>query len=188
MTRPQLVLVRHGQTEWSEAGRHTSRTDVPLTPEGELEAADLRERLAGRTFALVLVSPRLRALETARLAGLESRAAVDADLVEWDYGQYEGLTTAEIRVSAPGWTIWAAGAPGGESPADVAARADRVLAHVSDATGDVLLVAHGHFLRVLTARWLGLDADAGRFFRLDPASLSELGHERDEQVVLRWNA
>jgi probable phosphoglycerate mutase len=183
-----LVLVRHGQTEWSAAGRHTGRTDVPLTDEGAAQARALAPRLAVRSFALVLVSPRRRARDTARLAGVAELAEVDDDLAEWDYGDYEGRTSDEIHETDPGWTIWPAGAPGGETPAQVAARADRVIARALAADGDVLLVAHGHLLRVLTARWLGLEAAGGRYFRLEPATLSELGYERDQRVIERWNS
>ena len=183
-----LVLVRHGQTEWAAAGRHTGRTDVPLTEEGEEQARALAPRLAARDFALVLVSPRSRARDTARLAGVGDRAIVDDDLAEWDYGEYEGRTSDEIREHDPGWTIWPAGAPGGETPDQVAARADRVIARAVAVEGDVLLVAHGHLLRVLTARWLGLEAAGGRYFRLEPATLSELSYEREQRVVLRWDA
>jgi len=183
-----LVLVRHGQTEWSAAGRHTGRTDVPLTDEGAAQARALAPRLAERSFALVLVSPRRRARDTARLAGVAEPAEIDDDLAEWDYGDYEGRTSDEIHETDPGWTIWSAGAPGGETPAQVAARADRVIARALAADGDVLLVAHGHLLRVLTARWLGLEAAGGRYFRLEPATLSELGYERDQRVIARWNS
>jgi probable phosphoglycerate mutase len=183
-----LVLVRHGQTEWSAAGRHTGRTDVPLTDEGEVQARALAPRLAQRSFARVLVSPRRRARDTARLAGVADQSEVDDDLAEWDYGDYEGRTSDEIHETDPGWTIWRAGAPGGETPAQVAARADRVIARALAADGDVLLVAHGHLLRVLTARWLGLEAAGGRYFRLEPATLNELGYEREQRVIARWNA
>ena len=183
-----LLLVRHGQTEWSAAGRHTGRTDVPLTDQGEVQARALAPRLAERSFALVLVSPRRRARDTARLAGVVEQAEVDDDLAEWDYGDYEGRTSDEIHETDPGWTIWPAGAPGGETPAQVAGRADRVIARALAADGDVLLVAHGHLLRVLTARWLGLEAAGGRYFRLEPATLNELGYEREQRVIERWNA
>ena len=182
----EVVLVRHGETEWSEALRHTGRTDLPLTEAGEREARAVGAALRGRTFALVLSSPLRRALETARLAGLEPQ--VRDELAEWDYGDYEGKTTVEIRETVPDWTIWGYGAPGGESPAEVAARVDRVLAEVLATDGDVLVFAHGHLLRVLCARWLELDPQDGRLFALDPATLSALGFEREQRVIRMWNA
>ncbi len=191
----ELVLVRHGQTEWSKARRHTGRTDLPLTEEGERQARALRPLLAEREFELVLTSPLRRARHTAQLAGLD--AVVDQpDLVEWDYGAYEGITTAEIRRERPDWNLWTDGVPPGppehpgENPDQVGARADRVLADLGPAheRGDVLLVAHGHVLRVLTARWLGLAASGGAMFRLDTGSLSTLGVEHDRPVVTSWNS
>jgi broad specificity phosphatase PhoE len=185
----EIVLIRHGQTTWSAAGRHTSVTDLPLTEHGEAQAAALRDTLAGRAFALVLTSPRVRATTTAKLAGL-AVDAVDDDLAEWFYGDYEGITTAEIRERDPGWNLWQDGCPGGESPAEVGARLDRVLdrARAALATGDVALVAHGHALRVATARWLGLAPAAGALFQLDTATVSTLGFEHDNEVLTSWNA
>jgi len=180
-------LVRHGATEWSRSGRHTSTTDLPLLPEGEAAARSLAPRLAEQAFALVFTSPRLRARRTAELAGFPD-AEVDEDLVEWDYGDYEGVTTDEIRESVPGWTVWSHPCPGGESAADVAARVDRVVARARAVAGDVLLVGHGHALRALAARWLGLDVSEGRLLRLDTGTASVLGLEREQPVVLRWNS
>ena len=183
-----VVLVRHGETEWSSAGRHTSFTDLPLTARGEEEAKPLAGRLAAVDFALVLTSARRRACETCNLAGLGARAEVDDDLAEWNYGSYEGRTTEEIRETVPGWTIFTHGAPGGETVDQVAARADRVLARACAAGGVVALFSHGHFLRVLGARWVGLPASGGAFLGLDTATLSFLGHEREQRVLRVWNA
>ena len=183
----EVVLVRHGETEWSAAGRHTGRTDVPLDETGRREARALAESLAGRDFALVLTSPLSRAVETCRLAGLGDRAQVRDDLAEWDYGEYEGRTTPEIRAGRPGWSLWADGVVGGETIADVGARVDRVIAEAARAGGDVALFAHGHVLRVLAARWLGLEPDAGKLLALDPASVSVLGWEREWRVIRSWN-
>lgn len=182
----ELWLVRHGQTEWSRDGRHTSVTDLPLLPEGEEVARSLAARL-DRRFAQVLTSPRQRARRTAELAG-HPGAEVDDDLVEWGYGDYEGVTTAEIRESVPGWSVWTHAVPGGEDAAAVGARLDRVVARARAADGDTLVFAHGHSLRALAARWLGLPVSEGRLLRLDTATVSVLGHERDTPVVLRWNA
>jgi broad specificity phosphatase PhoE len=184
---PRLVLVRHGETEWARDGRHTGRTDIPLTDLGRRQATVLGDRLRGRRFVAVMTSPLSRAAETCRLAGLAGLAETCGDLREWDYGEYEGRRTVDIRVDTPGWTIWQDGAPGGESAAEVAARADRVIRHALAADGEVVLFAHGHFLRVLTARWLELPPQAGRFFALAPATISVLGHEREQRVILRWN-
>jgi broad specificity phosphatase PhoE len=183
----ELWLVRHGQTEWSRDGRHTSVTDLPLLPEGEEVARGLPAKLAGVGFVQVLTSPRQRARRTAELAGFAD-AEVDEDLVEWAYGDYEGITTPEIREHAPGWTIWTDPVPGGESAAEVAARLDRVVARARSVDGPTLVFAHGHSLRVLAARWLGLEPTEGRLFRLDTATVSVLGEERDHPVVLRWNS
>ncbi|WP_017590025.1 histidine phosphatase family protein [Nocardiopsis ganjiahuensis] len=190
----ELVLVRHGQTEWSRARRHTGRTDLPLTEEGERQARALRPLLAERGFELVLASPLRRARHTAELAGLPG-IVEHPDLVEWDYGAYEGITTAEIHRGRPGWNLWIDGVPPGppehpgESPDQVGVRADRVLADLASARehGDVVLVAHSHLLRVLTARWLGLPASGGAMFRLDTGSLSTLGIEHDRPVITSWN-
>lgn len=183
-----VVLVRHGETEWSGAGRHTSFTDLPLTSRGRDDTRPLAARLAALEFALVLTSPRRRARETCELAGLAARAEVEDDLAEWDYGSYEGRTTAEIRQTVPGWTIFTHGAPGGESADRVAARADRVIARAAAAGGLVALFSHGHFLRVLGARWAGLPASVGAALALDTATLSFLGHEREQRVLRVWNA
>lgn len=179
----RIVLVRHGQTEWSASGKHTSTTDVPLTEAGR-EAAR-RLPLAGRELALVLSSPRIRARETCELAGL--RCELEPDLAEFAYGDYEGLTTPEIRETRPGWSLWTDGAPGGETADQVGARVDRVIARALAAGGDVALFAHGHVLRVLAARWLELPPRRGGSFALDTASISELGFERESRVIWRWN-
>ncbi len=185
----EIVLVRHGQTEWSAAGRHTSFTDLSLTAQGERQSAHLGDLLASRAFAAVLSSPLKRATQTAELAGL-AITATDDDLLEWNYGAYEGRTTVEIRQERPGWSVWKDDCPGGETAAAVGARADRVLDRVKAMlpTGDVALVGHAHLLRVLTARWLGLSPAAGALFRLETASISVLGYERETPVLLRWNA
>lgn len=183
---PEVWLVRHGETEWSRDHRHTSTTDLPLTDAGVEVARGLGSRL-DRAFSLVLTSPRRRARDTAELAG-HAGAEVDADLVEWAYGDYEGITTAEIRESVPGWTVWTHPSPGGETAEQVAGRLDRVVGRLRDAGGDVLVFGHGHALRALTARWLGLPVADGRLFRLDTATVSVLGFERDTPVVLRWNS
>ena len=185
----EIVLVRHGQTEWSVAGRHTGRTDIPLTPEGERQARAIGERLGGREFAAVLSSPRVRARRTAELAGLEV-TAVDEDLAEWDYGDYEGITTKEIHETDPDWYLWTGGVPGGESPEQIGARIDRVLdrarAHLEH--GDVALVAHGHALRVVGARWIEEPVQVGGRLRLDTATLCRLGFEHGRPVILEWNS
>ncbi len=184
-----IVLVRHGQTEWSASGRHTSYTDLDLTTEGERQARDLGEALANRAFTAVVASPRRRALRTAELAGLNV-SAVDDDLAEWDYGEYEGRTTPEIHADRPDWSLWTDGAPGGETPGQIEARIDRVLERVTPLLddGDVALIGHGHALRVVAARWIGLPARGGALLRLDTATLSELGFEHGRHVVLRWNS
>jgi broad specificity phosphatase PhoE len=183
----EIWIVRHGETAWSRTGRHTGRTDVPLTAVGEAQAAALRERLGGRRFALVLTSPLARALATCRLAGLGEVAQARDDLMEWDYGAYEGRTTPEIREEVPGWSVWTHGVPSGEAAADVALRARRVLDEAARAGGDVALFGHGHALRVLTACWLGLPPEAGQLFALETASLGVLGHENAVRVLRRWN-
>ena len=187
MSTQELWLVRHGATEWSGNGRHTSTTDLPLLPEGEADATGLAPRLAEVNFDQVLTSPLGRARKTAALAGF-SDAEVDEDLVEWRYGDYEGLTTEQIRERVPDWTVWTRPCPGGESAAEVARRLDRVVARAREVPGRTLAFAHGHCLRVLAARWLGLPPTEGRLLRLDTATLSALGYERDTAVVLRWNA
>jgi broad specificity phosphatase PhoE len=185
--RPQIVLVRHGETEWTRSGQHTSRTNIPLTAEGRREAERLRPMLATQRSARVLTSPLERAAETCRLSGFGTAAEVEEDLTEWDYGAYEGRTTSDIRADVPGWSLWRDGAPDGESPSDVATRVDRVLEEIRRADQDTLVFSHGHLLRVLAARWLGLMPDAGRLFALAPASVSVLGWEREQPVLLRWN-
>ena len=181
----EVWLVRHGETEWSRDHRHTSTTDLALTGEGEAVARGLAPRL-DRPFDRVVTSPRRRARDTAALVG-HADAEPDPDLVEWDYGDYEGITTREIRETVPGWTVWTHPVPGGESADDVTARLDRVVERVR-AGGSTLVFGHGHALRGLTARWLGLPVSEGRLFRLDTATVSVLGHEREQPVVLRWNA
>jgi probable phosphoglycerate mutase len=183
----EIVLVRHGETEWSAAGKHTSATDLPLVQAGRTRAAAVAQELAGRSFALVLCSPLRRARETCELAGLGARAELDDDLREWDYGEYEGLTTPEIRERRPGWWLWSDGCPGGEMPARVAARADRALTRLRAADGDAIAFAHGHILRVLAARWVGLEASFGAHLTLAAGGLSVLGFERDVEVLTRWN-
>ncbi len=185
--RPEVVLVRHGETEWSAAARHTGRTDVPLTEEGRRQAKALSACLSEWRFALVLTSPLERASETCRLAGFGDVAAVRDDLREWDYGDYEGRTTADIRTERPGWLLWRDGVPSGEPIEQVRARADRVIEEVRAAGGDVALFAHGHVLRVLTARWLDLPPERGGSFMLNTATLSVLGYERETPAILRWN-
>ena len=184
---PRLWLVRHGETEWASAGRHTSRTDVPLTATGRAEAASLTQPLAGHRFVEVLSSPMSRALETARLAGFGARVEVVDDLREWDYGADEGRTMEQIRADRPGWSIWRDGPRDGERLGEVAARADRVIARARAAAGDVLCFGHGHCLRIIGARWLGLPADDGRLLALAPAHLSILGWEHETAVIDRWN-
>lgn len=185
--KSELWLVRHGETEWSLAGRHTGSTDIPLTDKGREIAAALRPRLEGVEFARVLVSPLLRARETAELAGLGGRGEIDADLHEWRYGQDEGRTSAEIRADRPGWTVWKDGPLGGETHDEVAARADRLVAKVRSLEGRVAAFAHGHISRVLAARWIGQPAADGALYRLDTAAISVLGYERETAVIKLWN-
>jgi probable phosphoglycerate mutase len=184
----EIVLVRHGETEWSASGRHTGRTNVPLTAQGERQAKAVVALLAGHDFALVLSSPLQRAVRTAEIAGLPD-VELDPDLQEWDYGAYEGLTTAEIRERRPGWSLWRDGVPDGETLQHVAARADRAIARSRQSLddGDVAVVAHGHFLRVLGARWVGLDPSCGAHLALDTATVSVLGFEHAEPVIRHWN-
>jgi probable phosphoglycerate mutase len=182
-----VVLLRHGETEWSVAHKHTGRTDIPLTPAGREQAARAAARLAAWRFALVLVSPLRRARDTAELAGLGAHAELDPDLLEWDYGDCEGLTTAEIREERPGWTVWDPGPRGGETVDQVAARADRVIARACAVEGDVAVVAHAHLLRILGARWVDLDPRFGARLKLDTAAVSELGREREVRAIDRWN-
>jgi probable phosphoglycerate mutase len=186
---PIVFLARHGETAWSLTGQHTGRTDLPLTERGERNAHALGERLNGLKFAKVFTSPLLRARRTCELAGFGAVAEVDQDLVEWDYGEYEGRRTSEIRAERPGWQLFCDGCPGGESPDQVGERADRVLNRLRAVRGDVLLFSSGHFLRVLAARWVGLEPAGGRLFLLSTASLSALGYEHDicQPVICLWN-
>ena len=186
--RNEVVLVRHGATEWSVSGQHTGRTDLPLLPEGEAGARAIAPALADRQFALVLVSPLTRARRTCELAGLVDRAIVEPDLLEWDYGDVEGRTTAEMQAELPGWSIWRGPVPNGETIDEVAARADRVIARARAADGDVALVAHGHILRILAARWCAWRPRAGKRLPLDTATISILGWEHEYPTLRRWNA
>ncbi len=181
------MLVRHGETEWSRAGKHTGRTDIPLTDRGREEAQAVGAELRGRPFALVLTSPLARAAETCRLAGFGELAEQREELMEWDYGAYEGRKTTDIRKERPGWTLWRDGVPEGETIAHVEARVDRVITELRSIAGDAAVFAHGHLLRVLAARWLGLEPAAGRLFALDPATSSILGYEREAPVIRMWN-
>jgi probable phosphoglycerate mutase len=185
--RAELWLVRHGETAWSLSGQHTGRTDLHLTAEGNRRAEALGRHLAGRPFALVLCSPLARAVETCRLAGYGDVAEFTDDLREWNYGEYEGRSTADIRRERPGWTIWTGGTPGGETIEQVAERARRVIDRAAAAGGEVALFAHAQVLRVLTTCWLGLSPDAGRLFVLGTASLSVLGYEHETRVIRSWN-
>lgn len=182
----RVVLMRHGETDWSRSGQHTGRTDIPLTPVGEGQVRAARSRLAAIDFGHVWTSPLKRARTTAHMAGFAG-AIETADLLEWDYGLYEGRTALDIRSERPGWEIFSDGVPEGEPLAQVAARADRIVTAAHEADGDILIVSHGHLLRVLAARWLGLDAEFARTLAAGAASLSVLGWKRDLPVVLRWN-
>jgi broad specificity phosphatase PhoE len=186
---PEITLVRHGETEWSASGKHTGRRDIPLTAKGEDAARRLAERLRDKSFAAVWSSPSMRARRTAELAGFGAVAETKPDLAEWDYGAYEGLKTKEILLERPGWSLFRDGCPEGESVAEAGARADRMVAALRAVNGDVLVFSSAHFLRTLTARWLGLPATGGALFVLDTASLSVLGYEHDmtEPVLRRWN-
>jgi broad specificity phosphatase PhoE len=185
LTSGQLWVVRHGETEWSRSGQHTGRTDLPLTQTGEEQARDLGKLLKGKTFRVVLTSPLLRARETCRLAGYGDSAVVDSNLREWNYGDYEGRTTGEIQKQRPGWSLWKDGVPGGECIENVAARARAVIDRVTDGTGDALIFAHGHILRILTCCWLGLPPQDGRLFALGTATLTTLGYEHGTRVITR---
>lgn len=182
-----LYLVRHGATEWSKSGQHTSRTDLDLLPEGEEQAREVGHKLSDRSFELVLCSPLTRAVQTCRLAGLGDQAQRCEELREWDYGRYEGLTTPQIRAERPDWNLWRDGCPGGESPEQIGVRVDRVLARFAAIDGDGIAFAHGHVLRVLTARRLELAVAAGAHFKLEAGSLGILGHERETPTVDAWN-
>jgi broad specificity phosphatase PhoE len=185
--RQEIVTVRHGETEWSLSGRHTGRTDLPLTERGRERAGALASRFAGRSFALVLSSPLLRARETCELAGLGEAMELSGDLHEWDYGEYEGLTTPQIRERDPDWVLWRDGCPGGETPDEVGARADRALERLRSAGGDAIAFAHGHILRVVAARWIEMEPAFGARIALGAGAVSVLGFERETQVVSRWN-
>jgi broad specificity phosphatase PhoE len=186
---PAVYLARHGETEWSISGQHTGRTDIPLTGRGERDALGLGQRLSGATFAKVLTSPLVRASRTCELAGFGARAEMDPDLQEWDYGQYEGRRTIDIRKERPGWYLFSDGCPGGESVEAVGARADRVVSRLRSIEGNILVFSHGHILRVLAARWLGLPAGEARLFLLSTAALSILGYEHalNEPTIRLWN-
>jgi probable phosphoglycerate mutase len=184
----KVYLLRHGETEWSLNGRHTGVTDIPLTENGRIAARLLKPILANVTFTLVLTSPLQRARETCELAGLGQFANVEPDLIEWNYGEYEGLTTEQIRSTRPGWSVFRDGCPGGESPEQVGARADRVITKVHAAAGNVALFGHGHFTRVLAARWINLSANYGENFLLDTATLNVLGYYRESPAFMIWNA
>jgi broad specificity phosphatase PhoE len=183
----ELWLFRHGETEWSRSGAHTGRTDLPLTDAGRDRAAAIGRMVAGHEFSLVLTSPLQRARETCVLAGYGEAAQIEPNLLEWDYGNYEGRTTAEIRKLKPGWFLWRDGVPNGETVEQVATRAQAVIDRAMKATGDVALFAHGHILRILTACWLDLQPDDGRLFALSTASVSVLGYEHETRVITRWN-
>jgi broad specificity phosphatase PhoE len=183
----EILVVRHGETEWSNSGQHTSNTDLPLTEDGRKRAAPLRDVLGRREFALVLSSPLRRARETCEIAGFADRAEIDENLREWNYGEYEGLTTPQIRELNPDWDLWTQGCPGGEKPDEVGARADRVIARMRAADGNALAFAHGHILRVVTARWLQMPVSAGARFVLFPGRISTLGFERETEALEGWN-
>jgi broad specificity phosphatase PhoE len=183
-----VCLIRHGETEWSLNGRHTGTTDIPLTENGRNVARQWKPVASQQTFALVMTSPLQRARETCELTGLGQQAEVDNDLREWNYGEYEGLTIKQIQAQRPSWMIFTDGCPKGESPDEIQARIDRVIKRVRAVEGDVALFAHGHFLRCFGARWLGLRAEEGRFFLLDPATVSVLSYYRGIPAVKRWNA
>jgi broad specificity phosphatase PhoE len=184
----KVYLLRHGETEWSLNGRHTGVTDIPLTENGRVAARLLKPILAKVTFTLVLTSPLQRARETCELAGLGQFANVEPDLIEWNYGEYEGLKTDQIRLTSAGWSVFRDGCPGGESPEQVGARADRVITKVRAAAGNVALFGHGHFTRVLAARWINLSANYGENFLLDTATLNVLGYYRESPAFMIWNA
>lgn len=183
-----IFLLRHGETEWSRSGKHTSVTDVPLTEHGRIAARQLKPLLAKENFAVVLTSPLQRARETCNLAGLGELATIEADLVEWNYGAYEGLVTQEIRRKRPDWSLFHDGCPGGETPSQVASRADRVIAKIRQVNGNAALFAHGHILRVLAARWINLPADYGEHLLLDTATMNVLGYYYDTPALKMWNA
>ncbi len=183
----EIVIVRHGETEWSAAGKHTSSTDLPLLEDGQARARALGPELAERSFALVLCSPLRRARETCELAGFGSAAEIVDDLREWSYGEFEGLTTDEIRIERPDWFLWRDGCPGGETPGDIGARADRVLERLRSVDGDAIVFAHGHILRVIGARWIDLPPSGGAHLKLGAGSFSVLGYEREVETLSGWN-
>lgn len=185
--RKEIVLVRHGETEWSRSGLHTGRTDIALTDLGRRQADQLAAMLQGRSFKLAMTSPLQRARDTCERAALEITAEVSDDLVEWDYGDFEGRSTAQARVECPGWSVWTHPIAGGETVDAVGRRADSVIERATAADGDVVLFAHGHFLRILAARWIGLPADGGSRLALDTATVSTLGFEREHRVIRHWN-
>lgn len=187
MSTPEVALVRHGQTEWSKTARHTGRTDIPLTDLGRKQARALGRMIEDDQFDQVLSSPLSRAWETMELAGLVGHAVASSDLVEWDYGEYEGLPTVEIRLDHPGWTVWTHPIIGGESIEDVSVRADLVISSLLESEGSTVLFAHAHILRILAARWMGLSPEAGAALSLDTATLSTLGWERENRVIRTWN-
>ena len=186
-TETRLYLIRHGQTDWSASGQHTGWTDLPLNETGRRQADLLADRLAGHPFSLVRSSPLSRALDTCRAVGLGDRAEIDPDLREWNYGDVEGRTTDEMREAIPGWTIWSDGVPGGEPIAEVGRRVDGVIGRALEADGDVAIFGHGHCLRILAARWLGMEPAAGGLFELSTATISRLGWERERRVIELWN-
>ena len=185
--QPELWLIRHGETAWSLSGQHTSRTDIPLTDHGKARAKEIHDYLNGRPFSLVLTSPRQRAKETCRIAGYADVAQTDDNLSEWDYGSYDGRTTAEIRAERPGWSIWDDGVLDGEAIEQVAVRTQAVIERSLAVGGHVALFSHAHFLRILAATWLGLDPRGGKLLALGTGSISRLGFERENRVVLSWN-
>jgi len=184
---PQIVLIRHAETEWTITHRHTGRTDIPLTDRGRDAARALALTLSGRRFGAVLLSPSRRARETCELAGLAAMSVQNEDLLEWDYGDYEGLTTAQIEARRPGWNQWTDGCPGGEQAVDVGVRADRAIAAAVASPGPVAIFSHGHMLRVLGARWAGLGAEQGAKLGLSPGAICLLGHEHERRIIARWN-
>jgi broad specificity phosphatase PhoE len=187
MAKQVVVLVRHGDTEWSRDGRHTGKTDIPLTDDGRRQAKALAPELSAWQFALVLTSPLQRARDTCKLAGYGEQAEVRTELQEWDYGRYDGLTSDQIAATNPDWSLWRDGGPGGEKAADVGRRVDRLIAEIRGIEGDVLIFAHGHVLRVLASRWLGEPPEGGRHYSLQTAALSLLGQEHRDPVIRRWN-
>lgn len=188
MPTQKVLLIRHGETEWSVSGQHTGMTDIPLTENGRNVARRLKPILVDQTFALVLTSPLRRARETCELAGLVEQAEIDSDLVEWNYGDYEGLTPQQIHLLRPGWMVFTDGCPGGETSEQVEARIDRVIAKIRTVAGNVAVFAHGHLIRAFAARWVGLRASEGRFFLLDPATVNVVTYYRDIPAIKRWNA